>query len=152
MAPVYQWSMGVGLLLGLATGAVPQVDGPHVAGVGLGVTAPVVQQVLGRPDRQEGSLGMQFWDYQGRGVTVIWRESEPGVHAIVANRAAAGAVRGVKVGDSQTTLRRQWGTPARVRQDGRFWDFVGAGWVLSAELQERKVVQITLMAASAATH
>jgi hypothetical protein len=51
----------------------------------------------------------------------------------------------VRVGDSEAALRDQWGTPARIRQDGRFLDYVGDGWVFSVELRERAVGEMTLM-------
>ena len=92
---------------------------------------------------------MRFWDYPGRGISVIWQEGEPSVHGVVVTRPDAGDVGGVKVGDSEATLRAVWGTPVRVRQEGRFLDFVGDRWVLSAELHDGHVVELTLMRASA---
>jgi len=152
MPGLRQWSHGLALTLCLALGGTPQARSPVIAGVGLGLTPEGVQEILGQPQRRDASLGMRFWEYPERGVMLIWAEGAPGVRGIVANSAAAGAVRQVRVGDSESLLRRRWGTPARIRQSGRFLDFVGAGWVLSAELQEKKVVEITLMAATAATH
>jgi hypothetical protein len=151
MLGLRRWSYGLAVTLCLALGGT-QVGPPVIAGVALGLTPARVQGILGQPQRRDESLGMRFWEYPQWGVTLIWREGMPGVHGIVANSAAAGAVREVRVGDSEAVLRRRWGTPARVRQTGRFLDFVGAGWVLSAELREKKVVQITLMAAVAAAH
>lgn len=88
---------------------------------------------------------MRFWDYERRGLTIVWREGGTGVLGIVARTQAAGAIGGVRVGDSEARLRRQWGTPARARQEGRFLDFVGAQWVLSIEVRSGHVVQMTLM-------
>ena len=122
----------------------------RVAGIGLGTTALAVRATLGTPDLEQQSLGLRFWDYKGRGITVIWQEGDAGVRGIQLNRAVAGDVGGVKVGDSETALRKTWGSPARVRQQGRYVDFVGAEWVLSAELSQGKIAQMTLMRASAA--
>jgi len=138
----------VPVLLGAAGGPAPQVPAPDLGGIRLGSSARDVREVLGAPDRTQESIGMRFWDYGRRGITVIWREGESGVHAVVASRAAAGDVEEVRVGDSEALLRSQWGTPARTRQQGRFLDFVGAHWVLSVELREGTVVQMTLMGAT----
>ena len=137
-------------VLCLTVGFTVQSAAPHVAGIGLGATAPAVRAALGTPDREQQSLGLRFWDYNGRGITLIWQEGDAGVHGIQVTRPAAGDLGGVKVGDSENTLRKAWGVPARVRQDGRYVDFVGDQWVLSAELSRGKIAQMTLMRASAA--
>ena len=125
---------------------------PSVAGVALGMSVYQARGVVGEAERETESLGMRFWEYPRRGVTLIWKEAEGGVQGIVASRGAAGAVQGVSVGDTEPVLRQRWGHPARVRQDGRFLDFVGAGWVLSAEVKEGTIVEITLMAAGTSSH
>ncbi|HWP36035.1 MAG TPA: hypothetical protein VNL18_00635 [Gemmatimonadales bacterium] len=145
-----RWWVAVALLTTVTAAA--QVAAPSIAGISLGMTAEQTRGAVGRADRESESLGMRFWEYSRRGVTVIWKEGEAGVHGIVASRPAAGQVSGVKIGDPEVELRNTWGTPARERQSGRFLDFIGAGWVLSAELRDGKVVQITLMAAGAASH
>lgn len=135
---------------GLATPlAMPsaQVKAPAVAGVALGMTARDVDAVLGSPDRQQTSLGMRFWEYPARGITVIWREDAPGVNAIVVSKRGAGVVREVRVGDATRQVFASWGTPVRVRNSGRFIDFVGRGWTLSAEIANGRAVEITLLAA-----
>ena len=130
---------------------VTQVRAPEIAGVRLGMSVEQARGVVGKAERETASLGMRFWEYPRRGVTVIWKEDVPGVQGVVATRGSAGAVRGVKVGDAESVLHKEWGTPARVRQDGRFRDYTGAGWVLSAEIRDGMVLEITLMAAVAAT-
>ena len=142
------WGVLGAALAALAVGG--QARAPAVAGVRLGMSVEQARGVVGKPELESASLGMRFWEYSRRGLTVIWKESVPGVQGLVASGPEAGAVRGVKVGDPDTVVEKEWGTPARVRQNGRFWDFTGAGWVLSAELLEHKVVEITLMAATAA--
>ncbi|PYO48218.1 MAG: hypothetical protein DMD72_07995, partial [Gemmatimonadetes bacterium] len=72
-----------------------QVKAPAVAGVTLGMTPRDVGAMLGSPDRQQASLGMRFWEYPARGITVIWREDAPGVNAIVVSKRGAGVVREV---------------------------------------------------------
>jgi len=141
-------SLGVPVLLTLLAGPTAQVPAPEVGGVWLGALAHEARRVLGAPDRMQESIGMRFWHYEGRGITLIWREGYAGVHGIVASRSTAGPIRRVRVGDSEMALREYWGTPARIRQDGRFLDYVGDGWVLSVELRERAVVQMTLVAAT----
>lgn len=93
---------------------------------------------------------MRFWDYQRRGLTVIWRDDDEGVSGIVVSRAGAGPIDGVKIGDAAIVIGERWGPPARVRGEGRFLDHFGAGWVLSAEVSEGQVVHLTLMRASTA--
>jgi len=124
-----------------------QVKAPAVAGVTLGMTPRDVGAMLGSPDRQQTSLGMRFWEYPGRGITVIWREDAPGVNAIVVSKRGAGVVREVRVGDATQQVFASWGTPVRVRNSGRFIDFVGRGWTLSAEIANGRAVEITLLAA-----
>jgi hypothetical protein len=121
---------------------------PKIAGISLGDRARTVTQVLGRPAGREQSLGMAFWSYPDRGLTVIWREEDTGVHGIVVSRAEAGPVGGVRVGDADTAARDFWGLPARIRLDGRFLDYVGNGWVISVEVRDHTIVEITLLAAS----
>lgn len=144
--------MGVLAAAVVALVAHTQGAAPSVAGVALGMTVEQARGAVGRAERESESLGMRFWEYPRRGMTLIWREGNAGVQGIVVNSARAGEARGIKVGDSEEVLRRQWGTPARVRQEGRFLDFIGAGWVLSAELRQRSVVEITIMAAGAPGH
>lgn len=138
------WSMA-SLLVAAAAVTAGQDPAPQVAGVSLGSTPQSVRSVLGSPDRQQESLGLRFWDYEQRGITLIWREGESGVHGIVASRAEAGDVEGVRVGDRERELRGKLGAPARVRQGGRFLDFIGASWVLSIEVRRGRVVEITLL-------
>lgn len=141
-------SLGVPVVLTLLAGPAAQAPAPELGGIRLGTLAHEVRRVLGAPDRTQESIGLRFWNYEGRGVTLIWREGYAGVHGIMASRSTAGAIRRVRVGDSEAALREQWGTPARIRQDGRFLDYAGDGWVLSVELREHTVVQMTLMAAT----
>jgi hypothetical protein len=138
-------ALWVSALLAVVTEPAVQVGTPELGGVRLGRSPSDVRAVLGQPDRTQESIGMRFWDYARRGITLIWREGNPGVQGIVASRAAAGEIRGVRVGDGEALLRRQWGTPARARQRGRFLDFFGAHWVLSVELHDGTIVQMTLM-------
>ena len=122
---------------------------PRVAGVGIGDTAPDVRTTLGNPDRQQETLGIRFWDYFRQQVTVIWREDESGVQGIVVRGVRAGAVSGVKIGDVRVAALQSLGNPTRVRQYGRYLDFVGAHWVLTVEVAHDTVVQMTLMQAIA---
>ena len=92
---------------------------------------------------------MRFWDYFRQQVTVIWREDERGVQGIVVRGARAGAVSGVKIGDVRVAALQSLGSPTRVRQYGRYLDFVGAHWVLTVEVAHDTVVQMTLMQAMA---
>lgn len=137
-----------GLFLLLGVGAAVQAAAPTVAGIGLGASPPLVLQVLGQPDQRQQSLGMRFWDYGRTGMTVVWREETGGVHGIVLRKREAGELGGIRVGDGADAVRAVWGTPARVRHEGRFLDFVGHGWTLSVEVMQGRVIEITLMAAS----
>jgi hypothetical protein len=139
-----RWQLVISLVL-LVTSAATAQSAPRVAGVALGTTSRGVRATLGKPDREQESLGMRFWDYSRRGISVIWRDGSRGVRGIVVSRAAAGDVNGIKVGDAETAVRTTLGAPARVRQDGRFLDYVGADWVLSIELNQGSVAQITLL-------
>jgi len=125
-----------------------QHGSPRVAGIGIGSTTIAVRSRLGKPDREDESLGMRFWEYSSRSLVVIWRDDQQGVQGIVVRGQSAGAVGGVQVGDTTASLRHQWGAPTRVRQDGRYVDYVGDHWVLSAEVSAGRVVSLTLFAAT----
>ena len=127
---------------------VDQGEPPWVAGIGIGSTTAAVRSRLGSPDRQEESLGLRFWEYSKRALTVIWRDDTTGVQGIVVRGQAAGSLGGIQVGDATSSLQQRWGVPTRVRQDGRYMDFVGNRWVLSAEVAGGHVVSLTLFAAA----
>jgi hypothetical protein len=120
-----------------------------VGAIGIGSSAAYVRTALGQPDREDVSLGLRFWEYNKRRLTVIWRDDSSGVQGIVLHGKAAGPMGGVRVGDDEAAVRNAWGIPARVRQNGRYLDFVGDRWVMSAEVDSGHVVQLTLMSASA---
>ncbi|HEX9608252.1 MAG TPA: hypothetical protein VF962_13560 [Gemmatimonadaceae bacterium] len=124
-----------------------QSGSPGVAGVSLEMSPQSVSAVLGAPEVEEASLGMRFWEYRTRGITVIWRDDAPGVRAIVLSKRTAGDIRGVRVGDTKSAISTNWGLPVRVRGAGRFLDFAGRQWTLSAEIAKGKAVEITLLAA-----
>lgn len=134
-------------ILALSGIAPAQGAPPRVAGVTLGSTATEVSRRVGRPDREAESLGMRFWDYDVRGLTLIWFGDEPQLQGLVLRRASAGAIDGVLVGDDLAVLARVWGTPSRVRQEGRFHDFVRAEWVVSAEVVDGRIATLTLLRA-----
>ncbi len=123
-----------------------QSKAPGVAGVSLEMMPQAVAAALGAPEVEEASLGMRFWQYRTRGLTVIWRDDEPGVRAIVLSKRTAGDIRGVRVGDTRSAISANWGSPVRVRSAGRFLDFAGRQWTLSAEMAKGKAVEITLLA------
>jgi hypothetical protein len=147
VAPVRSFVSWILMVVGLVS---PQGAAPSIAGVGLGDTAPEVVRVIGRPDRESITLGIRFWDYKARALTVIWRDGEPGLQGLVARGPEAGRVQGVRVGDPADAARRTWGEPTRVRQEGRFVDFVRPDWVISVELAEGKVRELTVMRPGAA--
>jgi hypothetical protein len=124
-----------------------QSKAPGVAGVSLEMSPDAVVAALGAPEAEEASLGMRFWEYRTRGITVIWRDDAPGVRAIVLTKRNAGDIRGVSVGDTRSSIAANWGSPVRVRSAGRFLDFAGRQWTLSAEIANGKAVEITLLAA-----
>jgi hypothetical protein len=51
----------------------------------------------------------------------------------------------VRVGDPLAVAKARWGAPARSRQGGRYLDFARAGWVLSVEVADNRINEITLM-------
>ena len=122
---------------------------PRVAGISVGNTEYSVRSTLGDPERKEAALGMTLWHYAQRQMTILWRDGESGVHGVVVAGEKAGDVDGVKIGDTREASIRLWGVPARIRQDGRYLDFVGAHWVLTVEVWHDTVVQMTLMRGSA---
>ena len=136
-----------GLALFAVTSGHVAAQAPSIAGVSLGMSARDVRAVLGGPAVQQQSLGMRFWEFPGRGITVIWRDEAAGVSAIVLAKRNAGEIRGVRVGDSSQAIAANWGAPVRVRNDGRFLDFAGRGWTLSTEIAKGKAIEITLLAA-----
>jgi hypothetical protein len=146
------WVGLVLLLVGWAGSARGQtaesgVDPPRIGGVALGDSAAAVLTALGDPQHRQQSLGLRFWDYPRMGISLTWDKDDDRVRVIVLSSPRAGEVDGVRVGDSVVVLRRRWGSPARVRQKGRFLDFVRHGWTCTAELRQRRVVEITLLLA-----
>ena len=137
------------LFLSVVPRATRSVQGkpPAVAGIGLGMSAAEVRGAVGGPEVQQTSLGMIFWEYRVRGITVIWRDDAPGAHGIVVSKRIAGQVNGVSVGDAARSISSQWGPSVRIRQSGRFLDFSGNGWTLSAEIAGGRAVELTLLAA-----
>jgi hypothetical protein len=111
------------------------------------MSAAEVLVALGGPEVQQTSLGMRFWEYRARGITVIWRDDASGAHGIVVSKRIAGEMNGVRVGDAARNISSHWGPTARIRQSGRFLDFSGNGWTLSAEIAGGRAVEITLLAA-----
>jgi hypothetical protein len=124
---------------------------PRVSGTTIGDTQSDVVAALGDPDRKDDALGLQFWHYTQRQLTVLWREGEGEAHGIVVGGANAGAVDTVSVGETREAAIRAWGVPARIRQDGRYLDYVGSHWVLTLEVWHDTVVQMTLLRAGAST-
>lgn len=120
------------------------LDPPRVAGITLGDSMPAVLRALGAPDHRQESLGFRFWDYRRRGLSVTWDKTDGRVHVIVVADAGAGAVAGVRVGDPVATVRAQWGTAARLRDHGRFMDFIRRGWTCTADVRHGRVTEITL--------
>ena len=152
MAPPSLRYIGLALLAfflstGLLAVSYAQGKAPAVAGITLGMSPDDVRGVLGAPELQQVSLGMRFSEYRARGITVIWREDATGVHGIVLSKPDAGEVNGVRVGDPAGNISSKWGQPVRIRQSGRFLDFAGRGWTLSAEVARGRAVEITLLAA-----
>jgi len=119
---------------------------PAVAGLWLGDRPSAVRAQLGEPEHRQTSLGLDFWDYDSRGLSLIWDLDRPALRVIVLKTMAAGAIEGVRVGDRATQVRARWGAPARARQNGRFVDFPRPTWVQTAELRDGHVIEITLTA------
>ena len=113
--------------------------------LGIGETPVQVTRTLGRPDRRQVSLGLVFWDYERRGLTLLWDENERIVRAVVLMKSSAGAVEGIAVGDSVAAMATRWGDPARIRQEGRYLDFVRPRWVQTAEVRGGRIVEITVL-------
>ncbi len=123
----------------------PRVDLPRVSGVALGDSTAKVLAALGAPERRGESLGLRFWDYPRRGISLTWDKDDGRVHVIVLSTRGAGDVKRVRVGDSAATIQARWGAPARTREQGRFLDFVRHGWTCTAEMKQGLVVEITLL-------
>jgi len=111
------------------------------------MSAADVRAALGGPEVLQTSLGMRFWEYRTRGITVIWSDDAPGAHGIVVSKPIAGEMNGVRVGDAARSITTHWGPTVRIRQSGRFLDFSGNGWTLSAEIAGGRAVELTLLAA-----
>jgi hypothetical protein len=127
--------------------AVPDahVDLPRVGGLVLGDSASAVLTALGNPEHRQESLGLRFWDYPRRGISLTWDKDDGRVRVIVLSKRSTGEVVGVRVGDSAATIQARWGAPARARERGRFLDFVRHGWTCTAEMKQGIVVEITLL-------
>ena len=119
---------------------------PEVGGVWFGDRPDAVRARLGEPEHKQLSLGLEFWDYDRQGLSLIWDRDRPALRVIIVKAQQAGVVQGVRVGDSASVVRAQWGEPARERQNGQFVDFPRVEWVQTAELKRGRVVEITLTA------
>lgn len=117
---------------------------PVIGGVTVGDSAAAVPGALGAPGKRQESFGFVVWEYPERGLTLMWDRDERTVRVMVLSRPGAGAVEGVRVGNAANSLRMHWGTPARVRQDGRFLDFVRNGWSVTGEVVGGVVKAITV--------
>ena len=78
---------------------------------------------------------------------MLWRAGDARAHGIVVAGANAGALDSVKVGDTREAAIHAWGVPKRIREDGRYLDYVGSHWVLTLEVWQGTVVQMTLLRA-----
>jgi len=119
---------------------------PTVAGLWLGDPPNAVRAQLGEPERRQTSLGMDFWDYDRRGLSLIWDLDRTTLRVIVLKKSGAGVIEGLRVGDNATQVRARWGAPARARQHGRFVDFTRPQWVQTVEVRDGHVVEITVTA------
>lgn len=126
----------------------PRGRGPTVVGVTLRDSSRRVLAALGSPELRSTFFAFRVWEYPGRGITLMWSEGDDELRIIIVAKRGAGDVAGVRVGDALATARARWGTPARSRQDGRYVDFPRSGWMLSAEVMNQKINEITLMAIS----
>lgn len=122
------------------------LQGHAVSAQWLGERPSTMRARIGEPDRRQQSLGLDFWDYDRRGLSLIWDLDRPALRVIVLKTADAGAIEGIRVGDRQALLRVRWGAPTRTRQEGRFVDFTRAEWVQTVELRDGRVAEITVTA------
>ena len=120
---------------------------PRIAGVSLGDSASVVAAQLGAPDSHQELIGVVAWDYTARGLTVMWNQTDRRVRVMVLSKREGGVAEGVRVGDPVHVAKEQWGEPTRIRQDGRYWDFVRGAWAATLEIRDGNVITITLQAA-----
>lgn len=74
----------------------------------------------------------------------MWDRDAGVLRVIVLHKRLAGDVDGVRVGDSVEVATRRWGTPVRIRQAGRYRDFVRRGFATSVEVKDGRIVEITL--------
>jgi hypothetical protein len=118
-----------------------------VGGVSLGDSTATVLAVLGKPEHRQQLLGFVTWEYPTRGLTLMWDRDQHTVRVMVVVKRRVGAVAGVRVGDPSSVARAEWGEPVRVRQDGRFLDFLHPAWAATAEVVKGKIVEITMQRA-----
>jgi hypothetical protein len=131
----------------LAAASPPPDRLPWALGIAFHDSARMVRTILGPPERRESLLGFVAWDYDRRGMTVMWDCDAGVLRVIVLHKRAAGAVDGVRVGDTVEAAMRQWGKPLCIRPMGRYRDFVRRGFATSVEVQNGRIVEITLIVA-----
>lgn len=124
----------------------PRGRGPSVVGITLRDSSKQVLAALGPPDMRTTFFAFQVWEYSRLGITLMWSEDDDELRIIIVEKRSSGDVAGVRIGDALATAKVRWGTPARSRQDGRYVDFPRSGWMLSAEVVNQKINEITLMA------
>jgi hypothetical protein len=123
----------------------PGLRGPTVAGIILRDSSARVLATLGSPERRTKFFAFRVWEYSRRGITLMWSEDDDELRVIILGKPSADDVDGVRVGDRLAVAKARWGAPARSRQDGRYIDFVRAAWVLSVEVANQRINEITLM-------
>ena len=106
-------------------------DPPAVAGVALGDTAAKARQVLGPPASTRTMGVADLLLYPRLGLEVIATDTD-GVSIIRLRAAKAGAIDGIRVGDSADMVTRKWGAP-HVGQ-GRTGLYNAGVWTVSVRL------------------
>ena len=127
--PVFPWKVGD--------------NPPLVAGIALGDTEQHMREVLGAPTSSASMGAGTAYEYDTAGLEIIATKAD-GVSIIRLRTRAAGAIDGVRVGDSVSAVQAKWGDPSDGQ--GRVALFTAGVWTVEVRLADNgpDVVEIAL--------
>ncbi|HTW33393.1 MAG TPA: hypothetical protein VMD53_02160 [Rhizomicrobium sp.] len=106
---------------------------PSVAGIALGDSEQHVRQVLGEPTSTAKMGAANILEYQPSGLEITATKAD-GVSIIRLRTPQAGAIDGIKIGDSVSTVIAKWGNPSDGH--GRVALFNAGVWTVEVRLAD----------------
>ena len=116
---------------------------PTIAGIALGDTEQHMRDVLGAPTSAAPMGAGIVYEYEASGLEIIATKAD-GVSIIRLRTRAAGAIDGIRVGDTVSAVQAKWGVPSDGQ--GRVALFTAGVWTVEVRLADNgpNVVDIAL--------